>query len=746
MTENPGLGQPVSPTLNSKLYAGRLIAACQRCRTKKVRCDQSLPKCDKCTKAQVDCVSLEPFSGRLIPRSYVAHLESTIQALQRKVAFLEHSHPPAAISDHERPRKFLKSEPDPTPAFPVRSDAYPRINGNKTVTFLELMSSAVKVNRHTFDLAAKIRPVSLTPTPASLPASQIPAILPPKDTALQFLAVFFAQSNSQLPILHREEFLRKYFVPVYGLPSFDNLSLASDHSLINSSQIPPIAGVPWFDQYKIALHERIKAEPHRNITYLSETIVAPVTYKKCLFFLNYVFAIALTVNHLQYPADISAQFRAAAMVHYDMVIASSDPLESLEGVLLYALYALMRPTQPLVWYILGSALRMCADMDLHNDLSPTGNSDAFTTDRRRRLFWCTYSLDRQICFYLDRPVGIPDEFIKCPYPSSLDDADLIPGSTILTDGSDNLPSYKNVARAMFAVRQIQSQVQRTLYASNPVPSPIPIEDWKAHTVANLTAWRDTVPQTSYAMNCAFNTVFFRLNYAHTMLVLHNLSPQNYHLQVSDYIRVCELAKELIGCYVELQHTMSINYTWAAVHNLFLAGTSYLFAIYNSAEAKEANDVAEVRRVTSDCLLVFESLIGTCDSAANCHSIMINLVAATIHLRYGSPRETNFVSHKILTSQLKGTRLAPSLSNLVEGLESGKTQGMPSPQSPSLGNDPQLNAFFEELANPHSSSSLSPNAIIPMQPSESRDARRTFELMHQTTNGCIWDEFFSTVEF
>lgn len=62
--------------------------------------------------------------------------------------------------------------------------------------------------------------------------------------------------------------------------------------------------------------------------------------------------------------------------------------------------------------------------------------------KRRRIFWCTYSIDRQICFYLDRPFGIPDESINTPYPSNLDDSKIIPRDVITDYTLADDVSYK----------------------------------------------------------------------------------------------------------------------------------------------------------------------------------------------------------------------------------------------------------------------------------------------------------------
>lgn len=69
----------------------------------------------------------------------------------------------------------------------------------------------------------------------------------------------------------------------------------------------------------------------------------------------------------------------------------------------------MRPAVPGIWYVVGWALRLCVDLGLHTEAGlkssltvATNNSngsiyDPFTLDMRRRLFWCTYAIDRQVC-------------------------------------------------------------------------------------------------------------------------------------------------------------------------------------------------------------------------------------------------------------------------------------------------------------------------------------------------------------
>nr|1PYI_A Chain A, Protein (pyrimidine Pathway Regulator 1) [Saccharomyces cerevisiae]1PYI_B Chain B, Protein (pyrimidine Pathway Regulator 1) [Saccharomyces cerevisiae] len=57
--------------------------ACKRCRLKKIKCDQEFPSCKRCAKLEVPCVSLDPATGKDVPRSYVFFLEDRLAVMMR---------------------------------------------------------------------------------------------------------------------------------------------------------------------------------------------------------------------------------------------------------------------------------------------------------------------------------------------------------------------------------------------------------------------------------------------------------------------------------------------------------------------------------------------------------------------------------------------------------------------------------------------------------------------------------------
>lgn len=727
----------------------RAISACQRCRIKKIKCDQNFPKCSKCDKAHVECIGLDPATGREVPRSYVIHLEDRIAALELKLKLhgldpnidniitnavgnlnsplqdskgmdisvkdeFEPDRPLEELGDnkdtnsnqdldeqrqhHELLNEVRFNSINPNNQL-ISNSRY--ISTNLSISFAKLMSTAVKFRskrsrsvstpvgsnriRMATPMTGNTTNSTNTPEVEVDPSTTVSkeeiqlSLLPPKKTAQEFLRIFFAQSNAQIPILHREEFLKQWFIPIYGKLD-DDISLASDFSNINTSYIygdkdkyndikegstlkPGKSGemskeqfnttndyandetLTWFYQYKqIFNHQlnqcRINHEKFDPIK-TSNNIKPPLKYHKCLYFLNIIFGIASSVHHLQYPKTISDSFKLTALKYIDQVYSSNDQLESLQGILLLALYSIMRPAVPGCWYLVGSALRLCIDLGLHNDsLNQQLKLDSFMLDKRRRLFWCTYALDRQICFYLTRPVGIPDECITTPFPSLLDDSVIIPKDS---DANDYLKllafkppesSYKYISIAIFEIRKIQSEVQKILFENYELPRKFSsLVEWKQHIFTRLKSWKSTIPKTKRKLNCDFTLDFFYLNYNHTLLILFGLSPKNFKLSNQDLVKVNESSKGLIEIYSNLLSSKSINYTWAAILNLFTAGISYLYSIYNSDLIRNRNSLADVKKYTQDCITVLNSLVDRCDAAFSCKNTYEVLTAAVVKLKY-----------------------------------------------------------------------------------------------------------------
>lgn len=622
----------------------RSISACKRCRNKKIKCSLEFPKCKACLKANAECVSLDAATGKEIPRSYVHHLEEKIRELEEQLRIRKES-----SKEEAEIAESLNSTKKETPLLVNRRQETKRNkrpedlpNDNMGISFSKLLHTAVHYNdesKRTVDLKTNFQTkVDPTSIPISSNSHKV-ALLPPKQQALDFVYLYFSRSNSQLPIFHRIEFLEKYFIPIYG-------SIPSDSKLVKSHEIfKDIKNIDetesWYYQYIKELDIRTKDNPDIDPSEFSHSITPPDCFKVPLFFVNIIFAISSSIYHLQFPDEISQDFKNSALLYVEDVYSSIDRLEALQAMLCLTLFSLMRPCIPGVWYLLGSSLRLCVDLNLHNEFNSLSLSlDPFTIDLRRRLFWCCYSLDRQICVYLNRPFGIPEESINVKFFSLLDDEMITSKSTAddlsqyLQDGKP-LKSYKHVAIMMILIRQIQAEILSILYEKKEIPRHhTNLTAWLIDIEARLNEWKEKLGPITSIMDCEFTTEFFDLNYYHAKIMLNGLSPNRFVLTSKDLLDAADAAKGIITTYNTLLNRGALNYTWAVTQNVFTAHMSYLYSIFNDNYVHSVNNLDDVKEIFTYSALILESLIEKCNAASQCLEILSILNQAVMKLKYG----------------------------------------------------------------------------------------------------------------
>ena len=67
----------------------RIAQACDRCRSKKIRCDGITPCCTQCANVGFECRTSDKLSRRAFPRGYTESLEERVRALEGEVKELK---------------------------------------------------------------------------------------------------------------------------------------------------------------------------------------------------------------------------------------------------------------------------------------------------------------------------------------------------------------------------------------------------------------------------------------------------------------------------------------------------------------------------------------------------------------------------------------------------------------------------------------------------------------------------------
>ncbi|KAK4995424.1 hypothetical protein LTR66_004748 [Elasticomyces elasticus] len=412
---SPGCAKLESPVAQSSgsssaTSAFRNVSACNRCRVRKNRCDQKLPACSSCERANTKCVGFDPVSKREIPRSYVYYLECRLSHLEATLHDHGIAFPPA---DDLAANFNLKPASDVAPQYSsrdVRAGAQrpgshngpldpqlkldpalregndrakldklvsnigmvsvqgasdPRYLGSTSgISFARVVFAAVKssVSSNSSERAG-VRPSKPLPHNTATGVKSMrdsffglqikptikPAPFPEKELGTKLVSLYFEHANPQIPTLHRGEFMNM-FDRVYA--SHDKKRTARELYMLNI--VFAIGSGIIMDSSDTGNKSQSVAEASDEG---GDDMNGQPSRKK------------LKTSNKQHEPE---QYHASAILHLETFLGSSPAsegaaggLEELQAVLLLAGYALLRPVAPGLWYIIGVAVRLAVDLGLH---------------------------------------------------------------------------------------------------------------------------------------------------------------------------------------------------------------------------------------------------------------------------------------------------------------------------------------------------------------------------------------------
>ena len=187
-------------------------------------------------------------------------------------------------------------------------------------------------------------------------------------------------------------------------------------------------------------------------------------------------------------------------------------------------------------------------------------------------------------------------------------------------------SYKHVAHHYFRLRILQSEIlqvlqhnqaqiaragQTPMYPEMSLYSPSPFlvrfdsfRSWRMDIDQRLLEWKNEAP-TKLDIGVAFSTEFLELNYWQAILMLYRQSlsvpsmfegeyntsnevnsPKAFMAELREdedkiYLKVAEAGQKILRIYRQLHLSSLVSYTYLSTHHLFMAGISYLYAIWHS---------------------------------------------------------------------------------------------------------------------------------------------------------------------
>jgi hypothetical protein len=223
-----------------------------------------------------------------------------------------------------------------------------------------------------------------------------------------------------------------------------------------------------------------------------------------------------------------------------------------------------------------TTMRYCIDNGLHRQAT---NLSPSLDERRKRIFWTAYMLERSIARTMGRPHSISDRDIDVPLPANIDN-ELDTDEAILAAIAESKQHPSRIttltpAIHIFRLQQIDSKISHTVCRVDKDVSAI-----KAHKVARLRdaleEWKAGIPQTgpeNTKPHHPYLTTDYHMIQYHKAIILLNLpflpalTPQHptFHEIVHSAGQICILSKRLHD-----QQTY-ISFSLLSLHANFVAG-------------------------------------------------------------------------------------------------------------------------------------------------------------------------------
>ncbi|KAF5675378.1 positive transcriptional regulator for purine utilization [Fusarium circinatum] len=156
------------------------VTACQRCKSRKQRCDQTIPACSSCARAGVPCVSVD-VDGKSVPRSYIKNLEDRVAELE------------LALRNQGIDTESVVSRTSQD-ALESIAEAY----SSDDLSLLRLLVPRPNDVQHPGDSAYHTLLDTIT-VPDTIK-------FPPKHTAIQLTTTYFEHSDFFSPVLNQKSF------------------------------------------------------------------------------------------------------------------------------------------------------------------------------------------------------------------------------------------------------------------------------------------------------------------------------------------------------------------------------------------------------------------------------------------------------------------------------------------------------------------------------------------------------------
>ncbi|KAK1671802.1 fungal-specific transcription factor domain-containing protein [Colletotrichum godetiae] len=397
----------------------RDIPACDRCRSFKKKCSRTFPICTLCANAGHKCSFSTPAASTA---AQTHHLRARIEWLSR---FINENLPVAGAPGVETLdtgtdiASVLGSSPAATTTTTASNRGEPRDTfavhqqplGTSGSILFDQRSLAVNVESE----------LSSSRGNDHMRALLQPAPEPGRILGIESLRDGEGFTSSSLP---RDAIARR-FVDAY----FRNVNRA----------------YPFVNRTKVL----------RDLESLGESSKRRRDADSTLLYLIMAIGCTTLQRAGQIPNDTASKFDVAYADIIQECLVRED-LESIQILVLVALYSLFDPKGISTWSIAGIVSRQAMLLGLSRRSSEDKNLSAMDIELRHRLFWSIYVLDRMMAISLGLPVALIDENVDVP----------LPGLTIEEFASPDRQHFASILqtnRHVIQLRQLEDRILKQIH-------------------------------------------------------------------------------------------------------------------------------------------------------------------------------------------------------------------------------------------------------------------------------------------
>ncbi|KAK0391830.1 hypothetical protein NLU13_1329 [Sarocladium strictum] len=573
----------------------RVLVACQRCKSRRQKCDNSSPACSNCEKAKVSCL----YSDQAYPSSYVKRLEDRVRQLEANLATDDGS--PTVLSAVNLAATTFHQFGSPSPDSPeTAAGASGKERSGQLALGLGVLSSCAGAEPHYFGFSAGLSLAHFVQVAIDSGGNPVDVSLP--QLADRPFSHQVPKPNATLagPPTYNAgaSYIRAYLALVHPLYPFLNTDrLWELHRSITKRRGGQGATVGSTEQIDLTIMHLVYAIGSRCLQLLQK------------------FSVSSTVPEAHF-------LRAMEHIRQDFKFTST---KSIEVTLLLAIHSMRSPYGTSVWHLAGLAIRQCLELGLHKQRL-IDHQNIQVDQYRKRLFWSVYIFERKTALVLGRPFALSDEEIDLSLPAKMDDGNR---NTVADEAQEHSPNRKypqhkaalDFHRKNIQLYQIHSDIRLALSRMKKTPSKEGLRTTTSTLLRQLDQWKQQVltkfcqhvqeepdvsktltdfcqeqdsadsessssethqhpPFMKRPVEIEKNELLLEYHKARRSLLqpLMTENSHNYPFETADYAACAESSGQICQLYRRLHRLSPIPFSLRDLHAVFLAGFTLIYCL------------------------------------------------------------------------------------------------------------------------------------------------------------------------